>query len=52
MDEYERYCKELVMEMDLDEVFDPLGWWQESTQQKVYLNLSKMALDLLLIPAM
>lgn len=52
MDEYERYCKEPVMEMDLDEVFDPLGWWQESTQQKVYPNLSKMALDLLSIPAM
>ena len=52
MDEYERYCKEPVMEMDPDEVFNPLEWWQESTQGKVYPNLSKMALDLLSIPAM
>ncbi|OAQ57382.1 hypothetical protein VFPPC_12483 [Pochonia chlamydosporia 170] len=52
IDEYKRYCKEPVMEMDPDEVFDPLEWWQESTQQKVYPYLSKMALDLLSIPAM
>jgi hypothetical protein len=52
MDEYKRYCKELVMEMDLEEVFNPFVWWQESTQQKVYLNLLKMAIDLLLISAM
>jgi hypothetical protein len=27
-------------------------WWLEPTQQKNYPNLSKMALDILLIPAM
>ena len=52
IDEYERYCREPVMEMDLDEIFDPREWWQETTQIKVYPNLSKMALDLLSIPAM
>jgi hypothetical protein len=52
IDEYERYCREAVMEMDLDEIFDPREWWQETTQRKVYPNLSKMALDLLSIPAM
>ncbi|CEJ83197.1 hypothetical protein VHEMI03217 [[Torrubiella] hemipterigena] len=52
IDEYKRYYKEPVMEMDPDEVFNPIEWWQESTKQKMYPNLSKMALDLLLIPAM
>ncbi|KIM94782.1 hypothetical protein OIDMADRAFT_93898, partial [Oidiodendron maius Zn] len=51
-DEYKRYCKEPVMEMDPDEPFDPRKWWQETTQGKVYPNLSNMALDLLSIPAM
>jgi hypothetical protein len=37
--------------MDLDEIFNPREWWQETTQRKVYLNLSKIALDLLSIPA-
>ena len=52
IDEYERYRRDPVMEMDLDEIFDPREWWQESTQRKVYPNLSKMALDLLSILAM
>lgn len=51
-DEYKRYCKDPVVEMDLDELFDPREWWQETTQRKVYPNLSRMALDLLSIPAM
>lgn len=38
--------------MDLDELFNPREWWQETTQRKVYPNLSRMALDLLSIPAM
>jgi hypothetical protein len=37
--------------MDPDEPFDPREWWQETTQRKVYPNLSRMALDLLSIPA-
>jgi hypothetical protein len=49
---YKRYCKEPVMEMDPDEPFDPREWRQETTQRKVYPNLSKMVLDLLSIPAM
>lgn len=40
------------MGMDLEQPFDPREWWQETTQQKVYPNLSNMALDLLSIPAM
>lgn len=52
IDEYKRYCKEPVMEKDPDESFDPREWWLETTQQKVYPHLSKMALDLLSIPAM
>jgi hypothetical protein len=52
IDEYKRYCKEPVMEKDPDESFDPREWWLETTQQKVYPHLSKMAIDLLSIPAM
>jgi hypothetical protein len=44
IDEYKRYCKEPVIEMDSDEPFDPREWWQETTQRKVYPNLSKMVL--------
>lgn len=31
IDEYERYYRELEMEMDLNEIFDPREWWQETT---------------------
>ena len=31
---------------------NPLKWWLESTQQHAYPNLARMAVDLLLIPAM
>ena len=50
--EYKRYCGDPVIEMDPDEPFDPREWWQETTQRKVYPNLSRIALDLLSIPAM
>jgi hypothetical protein len=33
-------------------VHDARAWWMEETQQKLYPNLSKMALDILSIPAM
>ena len=47
-DEYERYCKS-------ERVYgftSALSWWLEETQQKNYPNLSKMAVDVLSIPAM
>jgi hypothetical protein len=34
------------------EVTDPRSWWLKLTQRKSYPNLSIMALDILLIPAM
>ena len=33
-------------------IHDPRAWWMESTQQNMYPNLSKLALDILSIPAM
>lgn len=33
-------------------IHDPRAWWIETTQQSTYQNLSKLALDLLSIPAM
>ncbi|KAI8404246.1 hypothetical protein FOFC_15741 [Fusarium oxysporum] len=48
MDEYERYCNS-------ERVYgftSALAWWLEETQQKTYPNLSKMAVDILSIPAM
>ncbi|EFZ03047.2 Ribonuclease H-like protein [Metarhizium robertsii ARSEF 23] len=48
MDEYERYCKS-------ERTYgftSALSWWLEETQQKNYPNLSKMAVDILSIPAM
>ncbi|EJP61009.1 transposase-like protein [Beauveria bassiana ARSEF 2860] len=47
-DEYEHYCKsERVYKFT-----GALTWWLEETQQKTYPNLSKMAVDILSIPAM
>jgi hypothetical protein len=48
IDEYDRFIQsEIVCDIE-----DPRRWWLEETQQKVYPNLSKMALDMLSIPAM
>ncbi|OWT42447.1 hypothetical protein VFPPC_18547 [Pochonia chlamydosporia 170] len=47
-DEYEHYCKS-------ERVYgftSALTWWLEETQQKTYPNFSKMAVDMLSIPAM
>ncbi|KAK2926863.1 HAT, C-terminal dimerization domain [Fusarium oxysporum f. sp. vasinfectum] len=47
-DEYERCCNS-------ERVYgftSALAWWLEETQQKNYPNLSKMAVDILSIPAM
>jgi hypothetical protein len=48
IDEYDRFVQsEIVCDIE-----DPRHWWLEEIQQKVYPNLSKMALDMLSIPAM
>jgi len=36
----------------LSEITDARAWWLEGTQQRNYPHLSRMALDLLSIPAM
>jgi hypothetical protein len=46
-DEYARYIKERVEWTD-----DPIAWWQEPVQRHKYPHLSKMALNMLSIPAM
>jgi hypothetical protein len=48
MDEYTRYC-EALPHHDFEDVRD---WWLAPEQQAIYPNLSKMALNLLSIPAM
>jgi hypothetical protein len=47
-DEYIRYCESLPHH-DFEDVRD---WWLAAEQQAIYPNLSKMALNLLSIPAM
>ncbi len=47
LDEYKAYC-----ESPRVNIREPIKWWLEATQQKLYPNLSKMALDILSIPAM
>lgn len=46
-DEYKRYCAS-----DCTFDVDTRMWWLEKTQQQSYPNLSRMALDMLSIPAM
>jgi hypothetical protein len=46
-DEYKSYCAQPCIN-----VRDARKWWLEDTQQKLYPNLSKLALDILSIPAM
>ncbi len=48
-DEYELYLS--IAPIDSDD-HDPRKWWLEPMQQKLYPNLSRMALDMLSIPAM
>lgn len=47
-DEYAKYLQAPT----LLEVRDPRSWWLEPTQRLTYPNLSRMALDMLSIPAM
>lgn len=49
LDEYDEYINAPVIYVK--EPFDPRAWWLEPTQRTTYPNLSKMALDLLSIPA-
>lgn len=49
LDEYTHYCDQDTV---LGEGETPLNWWLQPTQQKKYPNLSKLAIDILTIPAM
>ena len=49
-DEYEQYLA--MPRLEIGRTFGARTWWQEPTQQRNFPNLSKMALDLLSIPAM
>lgn len=46
-DEYKPYCQAPLVSDNVD----ARRWWFEETQQKTYPNLSRMALDLLSMPA-
>jgi hypothetical protein len=46
-DEYHKYCAEPTV----SDVEQGVYWWLEPTQQKRFLNLSKMAVDILSIPS-
>ena len=48
MDEYARYCL-LSQHHDFEDV---RKWWMEEKQKRNFPNLSRMALDILSIPAM
>jgi len=49
-DEYERYIKQPTIEAIMDDELNPITWWESKRSQMP--RLSKMALDLLSIPAM
>jgi hypothetical protein len=51
-DEYARYCSSQRMDLRKGISFDARKWWSETSRRLEYPNLSKMALDLLSIPAM
>jgi hypothetical protein len=48
-DEYAHYCAQPVIKI---KHFDARDWWLQPTQQQLYPHLSKLALDILSIPAM
>ena len=53
MDEYFRYIREPPIPHDhIKGGRGACSWWLEERQQRLYPNLSKMALDILTIPAM
>jgi hypothetical protein len=45
-------CNKYLQAPLLTEIKDAQSWWLESTQRRIYLNLSLMAIDILSIPAM
>lgn len=52
-DEWQQYITSDPLPAPKDgKPFNALAWWTEETQRRQYPNLSKMALDLLSIPAM
>jgi hypothetical protein len=52
IDEYFRYIREPPIPHDYIKGGGVYSWWLEERQQRLYPNLSKMALDILTIPAM
>ena len=48
IDEYETFTSQVPISIDCS----PLTWWLRDKQQGHYPNLSKMAVDILSIPAM
>ena len=52
IDEYARYIREPPVPQDHMKQGGACSWWLEERQQRLYPNLSKMALDILTIPAM
>jgi hypothetical protein len=48
VDEYKAYTLQTLILTDCS----PLTWWLRDEQQERYLRLSKMAIDILSIPAM
>lgn len=46
-DEYEHYCNQPTLKLR-----DARNWWLQPTQQEMYPNLSRLALEILSIPAM
>lgn len=52
-DEYEYYCeKEKRVKMIDGLQFKPIGWWADLERQRRYRTLSRLAFDLLSVPAM
>ena len=51
-DEYFRYIREPPIPHDHIKQGGACSWWLEDRQQRLYPNLSKMALDILTVPAM
>ena len=45
-DEYEHYCNQPTLKLR-----DARNWWLQPTQQEMYPNLSRLALEILSIPA-
>ena len=51
-DEYERYCNEDPTIVGEKEIFNPIDWWRSPVNQRLYPRLSRLAYNLLSVPAM